>query len=386
VRIALMTFMAISLAASIARADRIAIVALESPGQPPPVVEADRLSAELSGKGHRIISSADALARLSSGEQGAGPDWGAEMLQAIGTARAALTRLDRAFAMNAERRIGIEVARRGGGAAGSEVLVEWYLLKRQLSLTASDVKGAARWLDAAIAAGPDIEIDPLRHPDDERDQYFRRRQKLRQEVPAKLAVATTPAAADVWVDGMRRCESPCSVALVPGPHMLLVSSPAHTPAALEVTLGPGTTAARQLGLSAAYAAATPRAIASMISNPSRRAEGASALEPMARFLDVEHVVALVPEGDKVRVLVSPPAAGRSRIGPLASADDLCFAVMDQLGTTDAAAPATAGGSAWYAKPTTWIIGAAIVAGVVGGALIYDASRPSATGTLTVGSP
>jgi hypothetical protein len=382
VRLAPLAFVAILLVPSVALADRIAVVPLESPGHVPPVIEADRLSADLAAKGHRVIASADALARLSSGDQGAGPDWGAELLQAVGTARAALTRLDRAFAMATARRIGAEITRRGGGAAGSDVLVEWYLLKRQLALTASDAKGAAGWLDAAVAAGPDVELDPLRHPEEETDRFSRTRQKLREEPPANLSVATTPPAADVWVDGVHRCSSPCSAELVPGRHLVLISSPAHTPASFEIDLGPGTAASRQIGLSAAYAAATPRAIASMLSNPSRRAEGAAALEPMARFLDVAHVIALVPEGDKYRVIVSPPASGRSRVGPLAAPDDLSFAVMDQLAPTDA----PGAGSAWYAKPTTWIIGVAIVAAVVGGALLYDASRPPATGTLTVGSP
>jgi hypothetical protein len=307
------------------------------------------------------------------------------MLQEIGAARAALARLDRSLSVATEHRVATDIGRRGGGTAGNEVLVEWYLLKRQLAITASDAAGAAFWLDTAVAAGPDIELDPLRHPEEERDVFSRRRHRLRERAPATLLVATTPSAADVWIDGVRRCPSPCSIALVPGRHLGLVSSPAHAPAAFTANLDAGATESRRLGLSAAYAAATPGAIAAMLSNPSRRAEGASALEPLARFLDVTHVVALFPEGDKVRILVAPPAAGRSRIGPLAAPDALSFAVMDQLVPTDTSAPAAPASAAWYARPTPWIIGAAIIVGVVAGALVYDASRTPSTGTLTVGS-
>jgi hypothetical protein len=383
VRRALFTSLAIVVVPSVAHADRIAVVPLESPGRPPPFVEADRLSADLAGKGHRVVAGTDALARLTSGDQGSSADWGAEILQAIGTARAALTRLDRGFAAAAARRIGAEITRRGGGAAGSEVLVEWFLFKRQLALTAADAKGSAVWLDTAVAAGPDIEIDPIHHPEEERDLFARRRQKLREQPPATLAVQTAPPSADVWVDGVRRCSSPCSVELIAGHHLALVTSPAHAPASFDADLAPGATVSRQIGLSAAYAGATPRAIASMLASPSRRVEGSAALEPMARFLDVAHVVALVPEGDKIRILVAPPAAGRARFGPLATTESLSFAVQDQLTPSETSAPVAA---AWYAKPSTWLIGAAIVAGVVGGVLLYGASRQPTTGTLTVGSP
>jgi PEGA domain len=383
VRLASFAFVAAILIPSIAWADRIAVVPLHAPGHPAPVVEADRLSAELAGRGHRVIAAADALARIASGNRGCGPDWGAEMAQTIGTARAALARLDRAFAVATARRLGAEITRHGGGAAGNDVLVEWYLLERQLSLAASDAKGSAEWLDAAVAAGPNVALDPLRHPDDERDVFARRRTELRGQAPAALSVSTVPPSADVWVDGVHRCASPCSVELVAGHHLALVSSAAHAPASFAVDVAPGTVTSRQIALSAAYAGAPPDAIASMLASPSRRAEGASALEPMARFLDVTHIVALFPEGDKLRVLVAPPAAGRSPIGPLTNEDGLSFAVADQLSPVE---PARASGSAWYAKPATWIVGAAIIAGAVGGFLIYDASRPPGTGTLTVGSP
>jgi hypothetical protein len=384
--------LALLLVAAPASADRIAVIALQSPTGLSPVVQADRVAAELTSKGHRVIGSADAAGRLSSGDAGAGPDWAARQLQTIQLARSALTRLDRHFASSAEIGIAREIVARGGGAGGSELLVEWCLLDRQLASTGGDVRAARLWLDRAVAMGPSFELDPVRHPTDEVDQFSRRKSALVDEVPSALSVTTVPAAADVWVDGVRRCASPCSVKLVPGRHLALVSSPAHRPATLDVELPPGAETRRQLALSAAYAGASPRAVASMFADPSRRGEAAAALEPMARFLDVEHVVALIPEqeGQNIRILVSPPAAGRSRIGPAAAERDVDNAVLEQLRPTEPERTAGSGlGGAgteskpWYAKPGVWIGGGiGLAAAIVGGVLIYDASRKP-TGTLII---
>jgi hypothetical protein len=224
----------------------------------------------------------------------------------------------------------------------------------------------------------------LSHPEDERDLFARRRTALNSEAAGTLSIATTPAAAEVWVDGVRRCASPCSVKLVPGRHFVRATSPAHAPAVADVTLAGGTTASRSMGLSAAYSGASLRAIESMMSDPSRRSEGASALEPMARFLDVDHVVALVSEGDKTRLVFAPPAAGRPRLGPAVVAANLSAETAEQL--RPIAPPPGTENKAWYGKPTTWLIGAGVLAGIVAGVLIYQASRPPPTGTLIVTSP
>ncbi|MET0594334.1 MAG: PEGA domain-containing protein [Polyangiaceae bacterium] len=371
------------LTASTARADRLAVVPLGAPGREPPQAAADQLAADLIGRGHRVIASTDAVARISVGNQGAGSDWAAEQMTGIRAARSALTRLDRSFASSMARRIGNEIARFGGGAGGGEVLVEWSLLERQLALTGSDAARARAWLDAAVAFAPSLELDPLNHPEDERDQFARRRAALPNEAPATLSVETTPAAAEVWIDGVRRCASPCSVKLPAGRHFVRASSPAHAPAMADVEIAAGASAARRLGLSAAYSGASLRAIESMIADPSRRPEGASALEPMARFLDVDHVVALVPEGGATRLFFAPPAAGRPRVGPAVPAANLSATVAEELRPI---APAPSETRPWYAKSTTWLVGGGIVAGIVAGVLIYQATTPTPTGTLTVTSP
>ena len=374
---------ALFLRATSAHADRLAVVPLASPGREPPSAAADQLAADLIRRGHRVIAGTDAMARIAVGNEGAGADWAAELIATIRSARAALTRLDRALASSMARRVGNELSRFGGGAGGPEVLVEWCLLERQLALTGSDATQARAWLDTAVAFGPSLELDPLSHPEDERDLYARRRAALNGEAPGTLSVETTPAAAEVWVDGVRRCASPCSVKLVPGRHFVRASAPAHAPGVATVDLTAGASAARRLGLTAAYSGASVRAIESMLADPSRRTEGASALEPMARFLDVDHIVAVVPEGDKTRLVFAPPAAGRPRLGPAVAASDLSSATAEQLRPIG---PAREESKPWYGKSTTWLVGGGIVAGLVAGFLIYQASTPTPTGTVIVTSP
>jgi len=370
------------LQSTVARADRLAIVPLASPGRDAPLAAADQLAADLIGRGHRVISGPDAMARIVTGNEGAGGDWAAELIATTRAARAALTRLDRALASSMAHRIGAELWRLGGGAAGPEVLVEWCLLERQLSLTASDAARARAWLDLAVTFGSSLELDPLSHPEDERDLFARRRAARSGETPGTLSVETTPAAAEVWVDGVRRCASPCSIKLAPGRHLLRASSPAHAPAAAQVDLAAGDIGSRRLGLTAAYSGASVHAIEAMMADPSRRAEGASALEPMARFLDVDHVVAIVPEGDKTRLLFAPPAAGRRPLGPAVPESALSATAAEQLRPI---APTWEEGKPWYGKPTTWLVGGGIVAGIVAGILIYQASGSTSTGRLTVTS-
>ncbi len=367
--------------ASVASADRVAVVPLESPGRPAPVQEADQLAADLMAHGHRLLPNADVVARISAGNQGAGPDWAAQLIQSVEAARSALTRLDRAFAVNMARRIGDDLRHRGGGAGGADVLVEWCLLERQLSITASDAAAAARWLDAAVAYGPDIELDPVRHPDEERDLFARRRTALRNDPSSTLTISTVPPGAEVWVDGVRRCESPCTVRLLPGRHFARASSPAHAPAAIEAEFGPGTSSSKRLNLMAAYSGASSQAISAMLSDPSRRAEGASALEPMAHFLEVEHVIALFPEGNQIRILVAPPPTGRNRFGPLVPPQAVPASVAEQL--RPILPPEPEKPSPWYAKPGTWIIAGGLIAGGIAGFFIYDSSRSRKTGTITV---
>ena len=141
---------------------------------------------------------------------------------------------------------------------------------------------------------------------------------------------------------------------------------------------------RRVGLTAAYSGASLPAISSMLSDPSRRGEGSSALEPMARFLDVDHVVAIVPEGNQLRVIVAPPAAGRTRLGPTVETGTLSSTVFEQLRPTVVLGSEPS--HPWYAKPGTWLVTAGLIAGVVGGVLIYDATKSGPTGTITVRSP
>jgi CheY-like chemotaxis protein len=60
VRVARLGFAAaLFLLTPLAWADRVAVVALESPGHPTPVLEADQLGADLLARGYRVIAAAD---------------------------------------------------------------------------------------------------------------------------------------------------------------------------------------------------------------------------------------------------------------------------------------------------------------------------------------
>src|SRR5262249_49955100 len=110
-----------------ARAERLAVVPLDAPGRPSPQVAAEKLAADLIARGHRVVAGPDVMARITTGNQGAGADWAAQLQESIDAARAALTRLDRGLALGMARRIGAEVINRGGGAGGAGVLVSWGL-------------------------------------------------------------------------------------------------------------------------------------------------------------------------------------------------------------------------------------------------------------------
>jgi hypothetical protein len=176
------------------------------------------------------------------------------------------------------------------------------------------------------------------------------------------------------------------VTLIPGRHLARASSAAHAPAVFEVELGPGATESREAGLSAAYSGASPQAISAMLSDPSRRSEGVSALEPLARFLDVDHVVAILPDVEGARVLVVPNEASRPKFGRTVTLDGVSAAAEGELDAITAAKSAEAARRAeppWYKKPATWLVGAGVVAAVVGGIVIYGATRPEKTATVTV---
>jgi hypothetical protein len=376
---------------SIARADRIAVLALPTPQAPEPIDAADRLAAELLAKGHRVIAEADVRARVSAGDAAAGSDWAAQTIQAISSARAALTRLDRPFATNVVRRVRDDIARQGGGAGGPEVLVEWALLERAIAMTNGDERAARGWLDEAAALGANVELDPLVHPEDERDQLARRVVELRRQAEAELTVASTPTGADVWLDGERRCKSPCSIACPPGRHFVRVSSPAHTAAVFTIELAAGAKASRTVGLSSSYTGASPAAISSMAANPSRQAEVEASLESMGRFLDVDRVIAIAPEpSGSYRVLIAPPAPGRNRSATIASGAALAPAVLEQIEPAEpsmAQAPlASPASEPWYRKPGYWIAGAAIVGALTTGFIVLETNRGAPTGNLVVRSP
>lgn len=373
-----------------ALADRLAVLPLAGPNGQAPMVESDRLAAGLIGRGHRAIAGADLLARIASPERNAGQDWGAKVIERVARARGALTRLDRATALALAEQLRGEIQNFSGGAAGAPPLVHWALLERQLSATSGDNAAAARWLDTAIAFDPETELDPVAFPDEERTAFARRRRIVKHQVAATLTVSSLPSAAAVWVDGVERCAAPCSVTLIAGRHFVRVAAPAHAPKGAELSLNEGVTTEHRVALSPAYEGTRLEAVAVMMHDANRQSEAASALEPMAHFLEVDHVIALAPESSgNVRVIVAPPVPGRPRTGPEVPPSQIETAVMELLRPTQVETK-PASETPWYGKPGTWIIGGGVLAAVAGGTfLAYQLSRHDqepGTGTLTIRSP
>src|SRR5882672_6848298 len=75
-----------ALTTSIASADRVVVIPLESPGRTTPTLEAERLSADLAARGHRVVATSDAIARIATGNDDAGADWAMQLTQSIGAA------------------------------------------------------------------------------------------------------------------------------------------------------------------------------------------------------------------------------------------------------------------------------------------------------------
>jgi hypothetical protein len=384
-----MLSLACLLASGNARADRLAVIALKTSQAPAPVLQADALAAHLLREHHRTINHADAVARLQAGNDKAGPAWSAVLVQTLAQARASLTRLDRRGATLLSNQVADAIRREGGGAGAAEVLVEWALLERSLALSSASPSGGSRWLQVAAALGPRVALDPLTHPDDERNALSAAVAGLEKQAPANLTISSTPAGAELWIDGVKRCATPCTHAVLPGHHFLRVSTPAHAPATLEVEVAAGAVGSREVGLSAAYSGASVDAIAAMLADPSRSAEAGSAIMSVSRFLDVNHVIALTSEpGGKLRVVVAPPSAAVARGG--LRDDQLPSTVDSILSSNRGSSDGDSGGSskAWYSRPLVWIGVSAVigVAAVVTSAILLSKPEPEPahTGTLVIG--
>jgi len=370
-----------------ARADRLAVISLRTAAAPPPVLQADALASHLLQQRHRTINHADAVARLQSGNEGAGSDWASGLSQTLAQARAALTRLDRHGASVLVRQVGDAIQHAGGGAGGAEVLVDWALLERSLATSSAGQSSGARWMRMAAAIGPRVALDPLHHPDDERNAFSDAVVELEKQPAAILAVTSAPAAAELWVDGVKRCSTPCSATLPAGHHYARISSPAHAPATFEIELAAGATASREVGLTAAYSGASLDAISAMFADPSRNGEASSALLSVARFLDVDHVVALAPEpSGTLRVVIAPPASGQPG-SRNALSDGAVAGAVDSMLAGRTSPSDDAGATAWYSKPGVWIGVGIVVAAAAAGTIYWatrDSQQPPGKGALVIG--
>ena len=370
-------------------AQRLAVVAVASAHGEPPVREADALTSQFIAQEHRTIASADVLDRLLSGNDGAGADWAAERNAEIARGRAALTRLDRHAAFAAARSAHDSIRRVGGGAGGSSPLVGWALLEASLARSAGDDISAQRWTAVAASVGPDSVLDPLSYPEAERQGFDDAVTAARGQTTASLRVISVPSSAELWIDGVMRCRTPCAPQVPPGLHFVRVASPAHAPAAFEVTLTPGQQASRQLGLTSAYTGASIPAIASMLANPSRSAEAQSALGGVARFLDVDRVIMLRRGAAgafevSVAPVQDPAQATRRGVRPAA----LESVVDAMLARSQQQPPGEHDDGAWYESTALWIGVASAAALGIGAAFYFGRQGANDTptrGTLVIGA-
>jgi len=364
--------------ASRASAERIAVIALPSAEGSPPVLEADRLCSKAIGRKHRAVCSADASARLRAGNERPDAAWAARLQQLVGQSRGALTRLDRHGATALTRQLEAAIRQYGGGTAGAEVLVEWALLERSLAVSASVSTTATRWLRVAAALGPTVALDPLTHPDEERHAFAQAVAELASSAPGALTVKSSPASAELWVDGVKRCATPCTAKLPPGHHFALVTASGHAHSAFEFELAPGASLQREVGLSAAYAGAPLEAIAAMLANPSRTGEASAAIVPIARFLDVDRVVVVQSEGSgRLRSMIVS-ATGES-VRDTGTTDE---AVAKRLG--EGSSPGDSGSRSWYRSTPLWIGVGVVVAGAIAtGVYLGTRGDDAAPGTATL---
>jgi PEGA domain len=379
---------AVLLLAADAHAARLAVVALPSPHGQAPVEEADALTSHLIKRRHRTIASADATERLLSGNAGAGPDWAVGLAGEIRRGREALTRLDRHAADRVRREVQESIERMGGGAGGAEVLVEWALLESALASSAGDGTRATRWIDRAATLGPTVILDPLVHPEAERQAFQDATDRVREVGEGTLTVVTVPAAAELWVDGVRRCRTSCTVSLPPGQHFARVTSPAHAPAVLSVQLASDQSATRRVGLTSAYTGASIEAIEAMLDNPSRASEAQSSLSALADFLDVDHVVVLRRTSKQsYSIRVAPVLEGNDAVRGGLSANALSSSADAMLQPARSARSTATPDGAWYESTALWVGVASVAVVAVGAGLLLsrgDDSTPPSHGTLVIG--
>lgn len=372
-----------------AHAARLAVVAVASPHGEPPVQEADALTSYLIARKHRTITSADVAERLLSGNEGAGADWAARLVSEIRAGREALTRLDRHGADRTRREGRESIERAGGGAAGPLVLVEWALLEAALATAAGDARGASDWIERAAALGPSVVLDPLVHPEPERQAFQSAAERAHDRPRGEVTVASVPSAAELWTDGVRRCLTPCTVKLPPGKHFVRVASPAHVPAVRSLELDENQTVTLRFGLSSAYNGASLDSVRAMLDDPSRTSEAQSSLASIAGFLDVDHVIVVRrgPSGT-YSLRVAPAATGNDAVRRGLPPASLASSATGMIRTKVRPAPQHDDG-AWYESTALWVGVASVAAVAVGAGLLLsggDESGAPSQGTLVIGGP
>lgn len=132
------------------------------------------------------------------------------------------------------------VDERGAGATDRADLVGLLVLRAMAALAQGDADLANGALDEALAADPEIELDPARYPPPIRERLDARRQALGDARHA-LTLEGAPPGADVRIDGQPAGAAPFRWELPPGVHRVSVTAPGRVPFARRVELAQDTT-------------------------------------------------------------------------------------------------------------------------------------------------
>jgi hypothetical protein len=161
-------------------------------------------------------------------------------------------------------------------------------------------------LDAAARVRPAAELDPRVWSPVVIEAFDEARRRVAAEPTATLSVTTTPAGAEVVIDGVPRGVTPTSVTLPRGPHLVQLARAGHTPVVRRVVLEPGGQLRRDEQLQPTAAFSAWSAATATLRAPGSRGGDVAALVSLRRALDAEvlWVPVAVSTGDGVAVVVA----------------------------------------------------------------------------------
>ena len=179
----------------------------------------------------------------------------------------------------------------------SALLERALLLDARAALARGDSAAAATSLDRALAAHPELALDPVRYPPAFRAVLEARRSARAAHAPAVLVMHGLPEGATLAIDGAPPNSTQMRT-LPPGQHRLRLEAQGHIASTEDIALPPGTTdLTRQLTWAPPAPPPTLEALEARA-----RAEGATLLVVSAERDPTGHVVLVVRDRASARVV------------------------------------------------------------------------------------